>query len=125
MNDVQSLNHSRWDCKYHVVFIPKCRRRSLYEQLRRHLGEVFRTLAQQKVFLFQFGIAQAVRDGKDDLVVGERLFDEIVSTATSCLDRCFDGAVAGDHNHWYVEALADAIKGIHAAWHRFTFHHPL
>ena len=48
MNDAQSLNHSRWECKYHVVFIPKCRRRTLYEQLRRHLGEVFRTLAQQK-----------------------------------------------------------------------------
>ena len=48
MDEAQSLNHSKWECKYHVVFIPKCRRRTLYEQLRRHLGEVFRTLAQQK-----------------------------------------------------------------------------
>ena len=37
-----------WDCKYHVVFIPKCRRRTLYGELRRHLGEVFRQLALQK-----------------------------------------------------------------------------
>ena len=48
MDELQSLSHSKWECKYHVVFIPKCRRRTLYEQLRRHLGEVLRTLAQQK-----------------------------------------------------------------------------
>jgi putative transposase len=48
MDDVQTLNHSKWDCKYHVVFIPKCRRKSLYEQLRRYLGEVLRRLAEQK-----------------------------------------------------------------------------
>ena len=44
----ESLSHSKWECKYHVVFIPKCRRRTLYEQLRRDLGEVFRTLAEHK-----------------------------------------------------------------------------
>ena len=38
----------RMECKYHVVFIPKCRRRVLYEGLRQHLGEVFRRLAEQK-----------------------------------------------------------------------------
>src|SRR5439155_17694243 len=43
-----SLNHSVWDCKYHVVFIPKCRRRTLYGELRRHLGQVSRQLALQK-----------------------------------------------------------------------------
>ena len=48
MNGPQSLSHSRWECKYHVVFIPKCRRKTLYEQLRRLLGEVFRNLARQK-----------------------------------------------------------------------------
>jgi putative transposase len=48
MDEYESLSHSRWECKYHVVFIPKCRRRTLYEQLRQHLGEVFRRLAQQK-----------------------------------------------------------------------------
>jgi hypothetical protein len=45
MDEPQRLNHSKWECKYHVVFIPKCRRKTLYAQLRRHLGEVFRRLA--------------------------------------------------------------------------------
>ena len=48
MDTFESLNHSVWDCKYHVVFIPKCRRKVLYGELRKHLGEVFRGLAKQK-----------------------------------------------------------------------------
>ena len=48
MDDYESLSHTRWDCKYHVVFIPKCRRETLYAELRKHLGEVFRRLAEQK-----------------------------------------------------------------------------
>ena len=48
MDEFESLSHSRWECKYHVVFIPKCRRKTLYATLRRYLGEVFRQLAQQK-----------------------------------------------------------------------------
>ena len=48
MDEYQALSHTTWDCKYHVVFIPKCRRKTLYLELRRHLGEVFRKLAAQK-----------------------------------------------------------------------------
>ena len=48
MDSSERLSHSRWECKYHVVFIPKCRRKTLYEKLRPHLGEVFRQLAEQK-----------------------------------------------------------------------------
>jgi len=48
MDDMSSLNHSVWECKYHVVFIPKYRRKILYGELRRRLGEVFRQLASQK-----------------------------------------------------------------------------
>ena len=48
MDDLESLNHSVWECKYHVVFIPKCRRKKLYGELRRGWGDVFRTLARQK-----------------------------------------------------------------------------
>jgi len=48
MDENESLRHSRWECKYHVVFIPKCRRRTLYKALRKHLGEVFQRLASQK-----------------------------------------------------------------------------
>ena len=48
MDKYESLNHTKWECKYHVVFIPKCRRRTLYGELRKHLGEVFKELAKQK-----------------------------------------------------------------------------
>ena len=48
MDKYATLNHSKWECKYHVVFIPKYRRKALYGQLRRYLGEVFRNLAQRK-----------------------------------------------------------------------------
>ena len=44
----QSLSHSRWNCQYHVVFVPKKRRKVLFGQVRRHLGEVFHALARQK-----------------------------------------------------------------------------
>jgi putative transposase len=48
MNEYESLSHTKWECKYHVVFIPKCRRKTLLGQIRQHLGEVFRKLAAQK-----------------------------------------------------------------------------
>jgi putative transposase len=48
MDEFESLSHTKWECKYHLVFIPKCRRKVLYGQLREHLGEVFRRLAEQK-----------------------------------------------------------------------------
>ena len=48
MDEAGNLNHTKWECKYHVVFIPKLRRKVLYGELRRYLGEVFRALAVQK-----------------------------------------------------------------------------
>ena len=48
MDELESLSHTKWECKYHVVFIPKGRRKALYQELRRHLGEVFRSLAKRK-----------------------------------------------------------------------------
>ena len=48
MDEQGSLNHTKWECKYHVVFIPKYRRKVLYKELRRYLGEVFRQLAERK-----------------------------------------------------------------------------
>ena len=47
MQTYESLKHTTWDCKYHVVFIPKCRRKVLYQGIRRELGTVFRSLAEQ------------------------------------------------------------------------------
>jgi len=48
MKEYQSLSHTRWDCKYHVVFIPKRRRKAIYGALRKNLGEIFRELALQR-----------------------------------------------------------------------------
>ena len=47
-DDVSSLSHAVWECKYHIVWIPKYRKKTLYGQLRKYLGEVFRRLARQK-----------------------------------------------------------------------------
>ncbi len=48
MNDSQSLSHTLWECKYHVVWIPKYRRKAIYDQLRKYLGSIFKDLAVQK-----------------------------------------------------------------------------
>ena len=48
MSDYRSLNHTKWECKYHVVFIPKCRRKVLYGKIRRELGPIFHELAKQR-----------------------------------------------------------------------------
>ena len=44
----QSLSHSKWDCTYHIIFVPKRRRKVLYGELRRQLGPILRELARQK-----------------------------------------------------------------------------
>ena len=48
MNDGQSLSHASWECKYHLVWIPKYRKKSIYEGLRKYLGSIFKDLASQK-----------------------------------------------------------------------------
>ncbi len=48
MNDTGSLSHSLWECKYHVVWIPKYRKKVIYDQLRKYLGATLRELAMQK-----------------------------------------------------------------------------
>ena len=48
MKEYQRLSHTRWDCKYHIVFIPKRRKKAIFGSLRRHLGEIFRELARHK-----------------------------------------------------------------------------
>jgi putative transposase len=48
MNDYHSLSHTTWDCKYHLVWIPKYRRKAIYADIRRYLGDALRELAQQK-----------------------------------------------------------------------------
>lgn len=48
MRDYQSLSHTRWNCKYHVVYIPKKRKKRVFGAVRKHLGEVLHELASHK-----------------------------------------------------------------------------
>ncbi len=48
MTEYRSLNHTEWECNYHVVFIPKYRKKVIYGEIRRHLGDVLRRLAEQR-----------------------------------------------------------------------------
>ena len=55
MRQVNSLNHTRWACKYHIVFIPKYRKKVLFGKIRLELGEIFHSLARQKESLIEEG----------------------------------------------------------------------
>jgi len=55
MREVNSLNHTRWECKYHIVFIPKYRKKVLFGQIRKEMGEVLHRLARQKESLIEEG----------------------------------------------------------------------
>ena len=48
MNDTNSLSHTKWNCKYHIVFAPKYRRKVFYKEKRREVGEILRTLCEWK-----------------------------------------------------------------------------
>lgn len=48
MHDWRSLSHVRWDCKYHVVIVPKYRKKVIYGKLRRQVGPILRRLCQQR-----------------------------------------------------------------------------
>jgi len=55
MRQVESLNHTRWECKYHIVFIPKYRKKVLFGKIRRELGEIFHSLARQRESVIEEG----------------------------------------------------------------------
>lgn len=55
MKDISSLSHTKWECKYHIVFIPKYRRTALYYELRQYLGDIFRGLAAQRDYPVEEG----------------------------------------------------------------------
>ncbi len=55
MNTYEKLNHTTWKCKYHVVFIPKYRRKGLYGHIRRELGTIFHELARQRECKIEIG----------------------------------------------------------------------
>ena len=49
-NDDNSLSHTRWNCKYHIVFIPKYRRKEIYGKIREDIGKILRTLCESRQF---------------------------------------------------------------------------
>ena len=55
MRDYKSLSHTRWDCKYHIVFIPKKRQKLIYGAIRKHLGEILHDLAKRKGVIIEEG----------------------------------------------------------------------
>ena len=48
MEDIQSLSHSKWNCKYHIVFAPKYRRQVIYGKLKAEIGKILRSLCERK-----------------------------------------------------------------------------
>ena len=48
MHDWKSLSHVRWDCKYHIVIVPKYRKKKLYGKFREQVGQIIKELCQQK-----------------------------------------------------------------------------
>lgn len=58
-NLIQSLSHSKWDCKYHIVFIPKRRKKAIFVNRRKEMGELFHELARQKECIILEGSAMS------------------------------------------------------------------
>ena len=58
MDDYQSLSHTRWECKYHVVLVPKYRRQVLYGQIKRELGKQLAELSRHKESRIEVGSFQ-------------------------------------------------------------------
>jgi len=52
---VQSTNHTKWECKYHIVFIPKYRKKVIFGQIKKELGTVFHSLAEQRESVIEEG----------------------------------------------------------------------
>ena len=48
LNDINSLSHTKWNCKYHIVFAPKYRRRVIYGKIKVDIGKILRKLCEQK-----------------------------------------------------------------------------
>jgi len=55
MKNYKSLSHAKWDCKYHIVWIPKYRKKRIYGDIRRYLGEILHKLANQTEYVIEEG----------------------------------------------------------------------
>ena len=66
MKEYQSLAHTRWDCKYHVVFIPKMRKKMIFGSVRKHLGEMLHELARQKECKIVEGVREYIKHQEEE-----------------------------------------------------------
>ena len=76
-NDDKSLSHTRWNCKYHIVFTPKYRRKVIYGKLRKDIGRILRRLCEMK----EVEITSILMDSCDLLIfftIGSSLKDSKV-----------------------------------------------
>jgi REP-associated tyrosine transposase len=71
MDEAENLSHTKWQCKYHVVFIPKCRRKTLYKELRRYLGEVIAQVSRAEAEPDRGGAPDGGSCAHDDLDTAE------------------------------------------------------
>ncbi len=72
----QSLSHSKWDCKYHVIFVPKHRRKTMFLELRQYLGPVFHELARQKEWQIIEGHLRSCSRHVDSAILEECVFSQ-------------------------------------------------
>jgi putative transposase len=102
MKEYQSLAHTRWDCKYHVVFIPKKRKRRIFGVLRKHLGEIFHELAAHK---------------EAKIVEGHVMPDHVHQHSPEICGIECDGIHQGEERNCDSEALWGSSKEFH--WRGF------
>ncbi|OPY65876.1 MAG: Transposase IS200 like protein [Syntrophorhabdaceae bacterium PtaU1.Bin034] len=91
MNEYQSLNHTKWDCTYHVVWIPKYRKKTLYGQLRKDLRPILIELARQK--------ESEIVEGRLVADHGERMFEYCLIEVFRRLTRLLGQPLLGDVEH--------------------------
>jgi putative transposase len=72
MHEWQNLSHVRWDCKYHIVIIPKYRRKVFYGRLRRQVGVILRELCRQRGIELVEGHAMPGSDHHENTLMGQR-----------------------------------------------------
>lgn len=112
MREVNSLNHTRSECKYHIVFIPKYRMKVVIGQVRKEMGEVFYRLARQKESLIEKGQSNAGLRAYDDIdtpeiccVSGDRIYQREECDPSAPGER-------GSSSRSNATDVADPFRGI-------------
>jgi hypothetical protein len=94
VEETATLRQTQWDCKYHVVFIPQYRRQTLYKELRSHLGDVLRALAQQKECHVEDGHVLPDPHGADVYGAAQKRHGAALVGSWVC---CVHGRPRGEH----------------------------